>query len=86
MQGVDSEGPDHHDVAEDLLGVELEGLTSAAVVGQALDRNVSLYPGGSGPSVNEGLLFAPPLIVNDEQVDRIVEVTAEAIDAATEAA
>lgn len=65
-----------------LLGLELEGLPSADVVGEALARDVWIYPGGSGPAVNDGLLLAPPLVVSDEQIDRIVDVTAEAIDAA----
>jgi adenosylmethionine-8-amino-7-oxononanoate aminotransferase len=66
-----------------MLGVELEGVTSAAVVGEALQRDVWIYPGGSGPAVNDGLLFAPPMIVTDDEIDRIVSVTAEAIAAAT---
>ena len=45
----------------------------------ALDHDVWIYPGGSGPSVNDGLLFAPPLVIDDERIDRIVEVTAKAI-------
>ena len=68
-----------------MLGVELEGLSSADVVAEALDRNVWIYPGGSGPAVNDGLLFSPPLIVSDDQIDRIVDVTAESIDAAAAA-
>lgn len=62
-----------------MLGVELDGLASADVVAAALDRDVWIYPGGSGPAVNDGLLFAPPLVVTDTQVDRIVAVAAEAI-------
>ena len=68
-----------------MLGVELEGLASADVVAEALDRDVWIYPGGSGPAVNDGLLFSPPLVVTDEQVDRIVDVTAASIDAAAAA-
>lgn len=63
-----------------MLGVELNGLASADVVAAALERDVWIYPGGSGPAVNDGLLFAPPLVVSDEQVDQIVAVTAAAID------
>lgn len=68
-----------------MLGVELTGVSSAAVVEQALARDVWIYPGGSGPSVNDGLLFAPPLIVNDDQIERIVDITAESIAAAAAA-
>jgi adenosylmethionine-8-amino-7-oxononanoate aminotransferase len=65
-----------------MLGVELSGVPSTAVVAEALVRDVWIYPAGSGPSVNDGLLFAPPMIVTDDQIDRIVEVAAAAIDAA----
>lgn len=64
-----------------LLGVELDGVTSSAVVGAALERDVWIYPGGSGPAGADGLLFAPPMIVTDDEIDRIVAVTAEAIAA-----
>lgn len=66
-----------------MLGVELTGVSSAAVVAEALARDVWIYPAGSGPSVNDGLLFAPPMIVTDDQIERIVDVTAASIDAAT---
>jgi adenosylmethionine-8-amino-7-oxononanoate aminotransferase len=66
-----------------MLGVELTGVTSAAVVEEALARDVWIYPGGSGPAVNDGLLFAPPMIVTDEEIDRIAAVTAAAVNAAT---
>ncbi len=66
-----------------MVGVELVGVGSAAVVAEALQRDVWIYPGGSGPAVNDGLLFAPPMIVGDDDLQRIVEVTAAALDAAT---
>jgi adenosylmethionine-8-amino-7-oxononanoate aminotransferase len=64
-----------------MLGVELTGVTSAAVVGEALSRDVWIYPAGSGPAVNDGLLFGPPLTVSDAEIDRIAEVTAASIAA-----
>ncbi len=66
-----------------LLGVELEGVASIDVVMAALDRDVWIYPGGSGPAVNDGLLFAPPLIVTDDEIDRMAAVAADAIKAVT---
>ena len=66
-----------------LLGVELEGVASIDVVMAALDRDVWIYPGGSGPAVNDGLLFAPPLIVTDDEIDRMTAVAADAIEAVT---
>ncbi len=65
-----------------MLGVELTGVASAAVVAEALERDVWIYPAGSGPAVNDGLLFAPPMIIGDDDLGRIVEVTAAALDAA----
>jgi adenosylmethionine-8-amino-7-oxononanoate aminotransferase len=64
-----------------MVGVELRGVSSAAVVGAALARDVWIYPAGSGPAVNDGLLFAPPMTIEDHHLDRVVEVTREAIDA-----
>jgi adenosylmethionine-8-amino-7-oxononanoate aminotransferase len=64
-----------------MLGVELDGLSSAAVCAHALGQDVWIYPAGSGPAVNDGLLYAPPLIVDDAHIDRIVEVTRASIDA-----
>ena len=69
-----------------MVGVELAGVTAAAVVREALERDVWIYPAGSGPTVAEGLLFAPPLTIDDDHVDRIVEVTHAAIGAAVDAA
>jgi adenosylmethionine-8-amino-7-oxononanoate aminotransferase len=85
LHGLHRELHDHPNVVEVrgrglMVGVELSGLTSAAVVGAALDRDVWIYPGGSGPVVNDGLLFAPPMIVEDRHLDRIVEVTRQSID------
>lgn len=65
-----------------MVGVELTGTTSAAVVGEALARDMWVYPAGSGPTVNDGLLFAPPMVVDEAQIDRMVDVTRRSIDAA----
>jgi len=64
-----------------MLGVELTGVASVDVTAAALDRDVWIYPGGSGPAVNDGLLFAPPMIISNEQVDRIATVSAAALEA-----
>lgn len=65
-----------------MLGVELDGLGSMPVVEAALRHDVWIYPGGSGPAINDGLLFAPPMIITDDQIDRIAAVTRTAIDEA----
>lgn len=87
LDGLLGELGDHPNVVEVrgrglMLGVELDGLTSAEVVAEALARDMWVYPAGSGPAVNDGLLFAPPMIVEDHHLDRIVEVTRQSIDAA----
>lgn len=64
-----------------MVGVELDGIPSAPVVAAALERDVWIYPAGSGPAVNDGLLYAPPFVIDDADIDRIVEVTAESISA-----
>jgi len=66
-----------------MLGVELTGVASADVVAEALRRDVWIYPGGSGPAVNDGLLFAPPMVIGDDDLDRIVDVTVASLDAVT---
>ena len=65
-----------------MIGVELAGVDPNAVVGHAVERGVWIYPGGSSPDSGRGLLFAPPMIITEQQIERIVEVTRESIDAA----
>jgi adenosylmethionine-8-amino-7-oxononanoate aminotransferase len=86
LEGLQRELADHPNVVEVrgrglMVGVELVGPTSAAVVGEALRRDVWIYPAGSGPAVNDGLLFAPPMVIEDRLLDRIIEVTRQSIDA-----
>ncbi len=86
VAGLKRELGDHPNVVEGrgrglMVGVELTGMTSAAVVAEALERDVWIYPAGSGPAVNDGLLLAPPMIVEDHHLDRIVDVTRQSIDA-----
>lgn len=65
-----------------MIGVELDGLSSMDVVAEALARDVWIYPAGSGPAVNDGLLFGPPLIIEGDDIERVVEVAAASIGAA----
>ena len=86
LSALHAELHDHPNVVEIrgrglMVGVELTGLTSVAVVSAAMERDVWIYPGGSGPAVNDGLLFAPPMVIADDDIDRIVEVTRQSIDA-----
>lgn len=75
---------DHPNVAEVrgrglMLGVELRELSSAAVVTAALARDVWVYPAGSGAPVADAVLIAPPFVIEDHHIDRIVSVLAAAI-------
>jgi len=54
---------------------------TASVVGQALARDLWVYPAGSGP-VRDGILVGPPFVVSEEQVDQIASRLREALDAA----
>ncbi len=51
------------------------------VVKHALDEDVWIYPAGSGP-VQDAVMFGPPYIVTDDEIDRMVAVTRNAVDAA----
>jgi adenosylmethionine-8-amino-7-oxononanoate aminotransferase len=58
---------------------------NAAVVGEALRRDVWLYPSGSGDPVQDAVMVAPPLTVSESELDRIVDTLAASIDAAAAA-
>jgi adenosylmethionine-8-amino-7-oxononanoate aminotransferase len=64
-----------------MVGVELAGVSSAAAVEACVKRGMWVYPAGSGPAVADALLFAPPLTVSESDIDRIVEITLDALDA-----
>ncbi len=63
-----------------MLGVELRGMSSAEVVAAALARDVWVYPAGSGAPVADAVLIAPPFVIDDHHIERIVTVVAAAID------
>jgi adenosylmethionine-8-amino-7-oxononanoate aminotransferase len=54
---------------------------ATVVVGQALQRDVWVYPAGSGP-VRDAVMLGPPFVITAEQIDTIVAVLRESIDAA----
>ena len=64
-----------------MVGVELRGVTSAAVVAEALARGLWVYPAGSGAPVADAVMVAPPFTVTDADIERIVTILAAAIDA-----
>jgi adenosylmethionine-8-amino-7-oxononanoate aminotransferase len=51
------------------------------VIGEALRRDVWVYPAGSGP-VHDAVMLGPPFVVTADEIDTIVGVLAEAISAA----
>ena len=44
-----------------------------------------MYPAGSGP-VAEAVMVAPPFVIDDHDLDRLVEVLAQSIDDVTRGA
>ena len=56
------------------------------VVEQCMDRGVWVYPAGSGEIVQDAILLGPPFTITDDEIDQLVAVLAQAIDAATAAA
>jgi adenosylmethionine-8-amino-7-oxononanoate aminotransferase len=58
---------------------------AAAVVAEAMARDVWVYPAGSGP-VHDGVILGPPFVVTDDEIDTMVSVLRQAIDAAATAA
>ena len=61
------------------------GAFAAQVVREALSRDLWIYPAGSA-SVPDAVLFGPPFTVTEDEVDDMVDRTAQAIDAAAAAA
>jgi adenosylmethionine-8-amino-7-oxononanoate aminotransferase len=69
-----------------MVGVELAGDPGAdlgrRVVAAALERDVWLYPAGSGDPVRDAVLLGPPFIVGDDDLATMVRVLVESVDAA----
>jgi adenosylmethionine-8-amino-7-oxononanoate aminotransferase len=54
------------------------------VVAEALKRDMWLYPAGSGP-VRDGVMFGPPFVVSEAEIDAMVGIARESLDAAVAA-
>lgn len=66
-----------------MVGVELApGLSARRVVAEALRRDVWVYPAGDGEVVDGAVMFGPPFVVTDAELERGVGVLAAALDAA----
>ncbi len=68
-------------VADRSTGATFGGRLSPKVVSEALERNCWVYPAGSA-AVPDGILFGPAFTVTDGELEQLVAVTAEAVDAA----
>ncbi len=62
-------------------GAHFGGALSPKVVAEALGRDCWIYPAGSG-GVPDALLFGPPFTVSDAELESLVAICAESIDAA----
>lgn len=60
-------------------GVELR-CSRDLVVGAALERDLWVYPAGSGP-VPDAVMIAPPFVVTETEMDRIATVLRDVLDA-----
>ncbi len=56
------------------------------VVTEGYRRGVAFYPGGNGNEARDMIIFGPAMVVTDDEIDTIVSVLEEAIDAAAAAA
>ncbi len=77
MQGVEL-------VKDRSTGAHFDGALAPEVVGEALNRDCWIYPAGSA-GVPDALLFGPPFTVSDAELESLVGICAESIDAALEA-
>jgi adenosylmethionine-8-amino-7-oxononanoate aminotransferase len=63
------------------LGVGLRDVSSTAVVGETMKRNLWVYPAGSGGSTGDAVMIAPPLTVEEDLLPAIVDRLGSALDA-----
>ncbi|MDH4364144.1 MAG: aminotransferase class III-fold pyridoxal phosphate-dependent enzyme [Acidimicrobiia bacterium] len=68
-------------VADRSTGATFAGRLSPKVVSEALERNCWVYPAGSA-AVPDGILFGPAFTITDGELEQLVAITAEALDAA----
>ncbi len=74
MQGVEL-------VRDRATGAHFGGALAPMVVGEALGRDCWIYPAGSA-GVPDALLFGPPFTITDAELESLVGIAAESIDAA----
>ena len=64
-----------------MLGLQLHGVTAAAVVEATLALGLWVYPCGSGGDTGHSIMVAPPLIITEAEIDELVDRLAVALDA-----
>jgi adenosylmethionine-8-amino-7-oxononanoate aminotransferase len=74
MQGVEL-------VDDRATGASFGGRLTPKVVAEALERDCWIYPAGSA-AVPDGLLLGPPFTITPTEIERLVAVCVESIDAA----
>jgi 2,2-dialkylglycine decarboxylase (pyruvate) len=74
MQGVEL-------VRDRESGAHFDGALAPAAVAEALDRDCWIYPAGCA-GVPDALLFGPPFTVSEAELESMVGIAAESIDAA----
>ena len=57
-----------------MLGMELASGSSTDVVMKALELGLWVYPAGSGTPVPDAILIAPPFIIEDSHIDRMIDI------------
>ncbi len=60
----------------------VEAHLAQTVVREALERDVWVYPAGSGDPVHDAVMLGPPFTITEAEIDRLVDVLAASIDAA----
>jgi adenosylmethionine-8-amino-7-oxononanoate aminotransferase len=63
----------------------LEDGVHRAVMAEALRRDVWIYPASSGPAAPDAMMFGPAFTVTDDELDTMVDVLAQSIDAVVSA-
>lgn len=74
MQGVEL-------VKDRDTGAHFDGMLAPEVINQALDRNCWIYPAGCA-GVPDALLFGPPFTVSETELESMVSIAVESVDAA----
>jgi adenosylmethionine-8-amino-7-oxononanoate aminotransferase len=62
-----------------MLGMQLDGGSSTEVVMKALDLGLWVYPAGSGAPVTDAILIAPPFVIEDSHIDRMLDILEKAL-------